>query len=291
MAEAFEAGKQLFADGKYVEAKAQLMEAASMSGDDAALGKQIQLWIRKCNTHIVDAVPTTAAPTAESAAPTPASSAPVAPAVTVPFTGTVRFEWFQTPTTLTFTFFVKNRLESDVRVTSHGRGVDVTIALDASGRDYQYSVDSLFAPIAANPTVTVKSMKVEVCCQKETAYHWPSLEVKDGDVVRTIEQPEKVAAVTAPAASSDLKYPNSKGKDWAHFKLQDEEEEKPTGDAALNALFKQIYGNGTDEQRKAMIKSFTESNGTVLSTNWDEVGSKKVVGEPPKGMEAKPFEV
>lgn len=33
-----------------------------------------------------------------------------------------------------------------------------------------------------------------------------------------------------------------------------------------------------------------ESNGTVLSTNWKEVGSKKVEGSPPEGMEVKKWE-
>jgi hypothetical protein len=34
-----------------------------------------------------------------------------------------------------------------------------------------------------------------------------------------------------------------------------------------------------------------ESNGTVLSTNWKEVGSKKVEGSLPDGMEMKKWEI
>lgn len=35
------------------------------------------------------------------------------------------------------------------------------------------------------------------------------------------------------------------------------------------------------------MKSFQESGGTVLSTNWKEVGSAPVKGSPPQGLEMK----
>ena len=39
-----------------------------------------------------------------------------------------------------------------------------------------------------------------------------------------------------------------------------------------------------------MMKSFQESNGTVLSTNWNEVGKEKVEMKPPDSMEFKKWE-
>lgn len=212
------------------------------------------------------------------------------PASTIEFKGEVRMEWYQTLDGLSFSFFVKDRTADDVTVTVGERELDVSIALDGSGRIYEYSLGSLYAGLAAGaaPVVSVRPMKVEVVVKKETAYTWPALERAEDAVP---PPPAGAAPVGAPAAAAsalpapqpELKYPNSKGKDWSTVKFDEEEEEK----GALDSLFKQIYGGGTDEQRRAMVKSFTESGGTVLSTNWDDIGAKKTEVQPPKGMERK----
>lgn len=44
-----------------------------------------------------------------------------------------------------------------------------------------------------------------------------------------------------------------------------------SGDA-VDGFFKKLYAGADDDTRRAMMKSFSESNGTSLSTNWSEVG-------------------
>merc|ERR1712146_820060 len=78
---------------------------------------------------------------------------------------------------------------------------------------------------------------------------------------------------TGPAA-----YPSSQKakKNWDSIGADDG---KPEGDEALNKLFKEIYANASEETRRAMVKSFQTSGGTVLSTNWDEVGKSDYEGK------------
>ena len=84
-----------------------------------------------------------------------------------------------------------------------------------------------------------------------------------------------------------------KPTDWDKLEAdlaKEEEEEEPTGDAALNKLFQDIYGKADDDTRRAMNKSFQESGGTVLSTNWAEIGAKQTEVQPPTGMEERTYE-
>jgi len=122
---------------------------------------------------------------------------------------------------------------------------------------------------------------VEVKLKKAKPLNWGSLEFT-GAACTTMN----------PAVTENIKhvYPSSskKKKNWDQVVAQ-VEEEKLEGEQALNKVFQDIYGKGSEEQRRAMIKSFVESGGTVLSTNWDEVGQGEVKGTPPKGMEMRNY--
>ena len=55
-------------------------------------------------------------------------------------------------------------------------------------------------------------------------------------------------------------------------------------------MFQKIYADASDDVKKAMNKSFQESGGTVLSTNWNEIGAAKTDVKPPDGMEWKKWD-
>lgn len=53
---------------------------------------------------------------------------------------------------------------------------------------------------------------------------------------------------------------------------EDEPEDKKKN---LWQFLEEVYFNGDEETKAAMLKSFKESQGEVLSTNWKSAGSKK----------------
>lgn len=59
------------------------------------------------------------------------------------------------------------------------------------------------------------------------------------------------------------------------------------GDSTLNAFFQKIFSDADDDTKRAMMKSYQESGGTALSTNWDEVKKERVEVKPPSGSEWK----
>jgi suppressor of G2 allele of SKP1 len=60
-------------------------------------------------------------------------------------------------------------------------------------------------------------------------------------------------------------------------------------------FFQEIFKNADPDKRRAMIKSFQTSSGTVLSTDWGDVSQKDYEGKdrpsPPKGQEWKEREI
>ena len=106
------------------------------------------------------------------------------------------------------------------------------------------------------------------------------------------------ASETSVIPDKTQSYPTSstKKKDWNAVEREinaEEESEKPQGEEALFKLFRSIYSNANEDTKRAMVKSFQTSGGTVLSTNWEDVSKKDFEKEgvqAPAGMEMKKFE-
>ena len=63
-----------------------------------------------------------------------------------------------------------------------------------------------------------------------------------------------------------------------------------SGDSTLNEFFQNLFSNADDDTKRAMMKSFQESGGTALSTNWEDVKKAPVPIKPPSGSESRKWE-
>jgi len=257
--------------------------------DPASRG--FKMWIRKCQAELEltgtasapasNATAATAAPAAAKAAPAPAAAPKRA---APPSDSMIRHEWYQNATHVIVTVFAKGLAEKDVKPDIKAKSVELALNL-GNGREHQMFFD-LFGEIdTAASTMNVMKTKIELKLKKKAEIQWEGLEHDDG-----------VAKLSAMADSSGgVPSAYSSKRDWDSIDSsakKELEQDKPEGEAALNKLFQDIYGNADDETRRAMIKSFQTSGGTVLSTNWGEVGEKDYEAEGikgPDGMEWKKY--
>ncbi|KAK2949141.1 putative SGT1 like protein [Blattamonas nauphoetae] len=203
-----------------------------------------------------------------------------------------KYEFFQSEETLTFNLYVKQLKAEECHVElSEGQ---FTFTFRPPNSDSQAITLYTYARIQTTPPrVSIKGTKAEIVFQKEDKFVWPGFE-------RNPDQPLGVdgtfsQSIDQSTSSTAKLYPSSKGKkDWDALaqevaKQEEEEKKNHSGEESLNDLLKGIFDKADPDTRRAMMKSFQESNGTVLSTNWNEVGAKKVDPQPPKGMEVKDY--
>ena len=160
------------------------------------------------------------------------------------------------------------------------------------------------------------STKIELVLKKRApGQKWSALEAS----AVNIKPPGRQAVPDpTPASSSAPAYPSSSRngpKDWDKLassltakkpkpkdkgKAKEGERKGPTADDAgdesdgadsvdsdfgggdaVDTFFKKLYANADENTRRAMNKSYFESQGTSLSTNWSEVSRGRVEPRPP----------
>lgn len=160
----------------------------------------------------------------------------------------------------------------------------------------------LFDPTAKAVGVGVGGKSSSVSAEtKEPTTKKPTASASSTTVAPTVDKNTSSSApATSPSStSSNMPGPYATKKDWNAIErsvLMEEEDEiqKNGGEEALNKLFRDIYGRSDENTKRAMIKSFQTSGGTVLSTNWKDVKDTDYedpnVRQAPKGMEWKNWE-
>ncbi|KAE8375912.1 hypothetical protein BDV26DRAFT_266877 [Aspergillus bertholletiae] len=243
-----------------------------------------------------------------------AGSTPSSAPSTAPPFDKVRHEWYQSNDTVVVTLYVKGVPKDNVDVGLNDESVSLQFPLP-TGAEFDFTLDPLFASIdPSSSKVSVMSTKIEVILKKRTpGQKWGALEASAADIKLSGRE---TASDPTPTSSSAPSYPSSSRngpKDWDKLassltakkpkpkgKARDGEQKDSkaddTGDEsdgadsvdsdfgggdAVDAFFKKLYANADENTRRAMNKSYLESQGTSLSTNWSEVSKGKVEPRPP----------
>lgn len=185
----------------------------------------------------------------------------------------IRDDWYQTNEEAIITIYAKNVNADTLKISYNERSVSVSFP-NGIGSEYSYNLDPLYSSIDPKQSShVVKSTKIEITLVKIEKGKWPSLEGNSDNNESSREQP--------------LEYPTSAKKsiNWANFNVGDDDNDESQQNE--NDFFAKLFKDTDDDTRKAMMKSFTESNGTVLTTDWNDAKGKTFEPSPPEGMEAK----
>ena len=205
----------------------------------------------------------------------------------------VKHDWYQTDTSVVIEVRIKGADKDKVKCDFSPASLSLSAPIPGgeAGAEFSLELDLCHRVVPEECAVRVMGTKIEVRLRKADGVRWAALE---GDGADPAAMPATVSAGAAAASSSSsASYPSSSGKDWNKIGAEidrDFEEDKPEGEAALNQMFQKIYADADDDTKRAMNKSFQESGGTCLSTNWKDIKKGPVEVKPPDGMEFKKWD-
>lgn len=268
--------------------------------------------LRECTVAETPSPPKTSVDASSSSIVSPvpieSSSKPiVAPAPQQTPADKIRHEWYQNTENIYFTLLAKGVPKEEAQVEITERSMSISFPL-LSGSSFDLHLEPLFAAVIPEKCITrVLPSKVEIILIKATpGQKWSALESSEPveaktDSVVGAEQEAVKKAVFHDTKDKAPAYPTSSKsgpKDWDKISkdlrvsdngdksAMDDDDDDDGGDDS-NKFFKKLFKGASPETQRAMMKSYTESNGTALSTNWEEVSKGKVETVPPEGMEAK----
>lgn len=189
---------------------------------------------------------------------------------------TLRHEFYESDEKVTLSVFDKGVNADDVKVEFGDRSVS-----------YKAGEKSLvLSPLKgqidpAKSEYTVGKVKVEIRLAKMAVGRWGGLVGEAPDLLSN-------SAYSATDATASARAAQRKNWDSITTDILSSEKAKTTnedanvgGDNTVNEFFQKIFGDADEDTKKAMMKSYSESGGTTLSTNWDEVKKEKVTVKPP----------
>ncbi|CAK7199219.1 Cochaperone protein [Sporothrix eucalyptigena] len=259
--------------------------------------------------------------TAPAPAKIPVATSTATPAV-APLSPSLRVDMYQSQTKVNLTLYAKGVDSKSLRIQAGAETLQFSNLPTAVAGPSGAVTLKLGGPIdEADITKRVTPYKIELQLTKKTAgekwARWgdqvkadeenkedgkkdekkdeaPLKEVSNAAAPEAAASAPKIVPASAPApATAKIEnkpagpvYPTSHRngpKNWD--KLEDDDDDREE-DKSVDAFFKMLYANSTPEQQRAMNKSFTESSGTALSTDWSSVSKERVQVRPPDGAQA-----
>ncbi|EZF36197.1 hypothetical protein TMEN_3754 [Trichophyton mentagrophytes] len=254
--------------------------------------------------------------TAAEANPAPSTANPPPTPLPSNTLSRTRHEWYQSNDSVVITIYAKGVPKDKADVDIQETSFSITFPLP-TGSEFSFVLDPLFAPVdPSSSKFNIMSTKVEVTLRKQSpGRKWATLE-GTGQQEEKISPGTTALKDASNQANQPIKtdkapvYPTSSKsgpKDWDKVvsniqknekkakksekgdnSKEDDKEDDPDSDLsdygsgdAVDSFFKKLYANSDPDTRRAMTKSFYESNGTALNTNWSEVGKGRVKEHPP----------
>ncbi|GAA94770.1 uncharacterized protein L969DRAFT_90869 [Mixia osmundae IAM 14324] len=203
----------------------------------------------------------------------------------------IRHEFYQQDQQVVVSIFIRNVKPDELTVDFDSRSVKVTIDRE---EPVLFVLDPLAHEIVPDQsTFRAIAPKIELTLfKKELGLKWLKLQgaPDEAAIAPTVTAVKPNAYPTSAKSKTNWDKVAKEAAAAEESELTDQSDPNATGDKQLNALFAKIYEGATDEQKMAMKKSFTESNGTSLSTNWDEVKAAPMKTLPPDGMIARKWD-
>lgn len=180
-----------------------------------------------------------------------------------------RMQWYQSGAHVMIDIYAKDVDREKSTVCFEPSRLKVSLNR-ANGNDYVLDKDLFDGIVVEESTWSASRFKAEIRMKKANeGSNWQALD-KEAEVLS--------AALQAGAESRERsKAQEARQREW--ISLTEKELKDYKEDDGPMALFRTLYKDADEDMQRAMMKSYQESGGKVLSTNWEDVKKKKVVYE------------